>query len=188
MGLLPRISTRQAIAAFKGASRTSRCPRAGRWGSPLRGANPTPPWTGAIAYTLAFILIFLHPFSRLNPYPVTLSGAVLITIAGQPGLSVGACWDQAFFAALGVGLGGGAFAILAKLGHSQVAQGFVFAVFVYVAALVKAQSIRYFGASLLFIILAFSGIYASILSHGNFVPEYLEAYLESCESPLISSR
>ncbi|BGP28655.1 hypothetical protein JCM10296v2_000391 [Rhodotorula toruloides] len=151
MGLLPHISTRQGIAAFK----------------------------GAIAYTLAFILIFLHPFSRLNPYPVTLSGAVLITIAGQPGLSVGACWDQAFFAALGVGLGGAAFAILAKLGHSQVAQGFVFAVFVYLAALVKAQSIRYFGASLLFIILAFSGIYASILSRGDFVPAYLEAYLES---------
>lgn len=80
-------------------------------------------------------------------------------------------------------MGGAAFAILAKLGHSQVAQGFVFAVFVYLAALVKAQSIRYFGASLLFIILAFSGIYASILSRGNFVPAYLEAYLESCESP-----
>ncbi|GEM06176.1 transmembrane protein [Rhodotorula toruloides] len=151
MGFLPRISTRQGIAALK----------------------------GAIAYTLAFILIFLHPFSRLNPYPVTLSGAILITIAGQPGLSVGAFFFQAFFAALGVGLGGAAFAILAKLGHSQVAQGFVFAVFVYFAALLKAQSIRYFGASLLFIILAFSGIYTSILSDGKFVPAYLESYLES---------
>jgi len=77
-----------------------------------------------------------------------------------------------------VGLGGGAFAILAKLGASassfpshprlpdaverntggsQVAQGFVFFVLVYLAALVKAQSLRYFGLSLLFIILAFSG-------------------------------
>ncbi|BGP44750.1 hypothetical protein JCM10450v2_000564 [Rhodotorula kratochvilovae] len=149
--LLPRMSTRAAIATFK----------------------------ASLAYTLAFVLIFVHSFSRLNPYPVTLSGTILICIAGQPGLAVGACWDQAVFAALGVGLGGAAFAILAKLGGSQVAQGFVFLIFVYIAALIKAQSMRYFGASLLFIILAFSGIYTSILSGGRFVPEYLEAYLEA---------
>ncbi|GAA6004360.1 hypothetical protein JCM10207_000685 [Rhodosporidiobolus poonsookiae] len=134
---------------------------------------------GTLAYCLTFILIFIHPFARLNDYPVTLTGAVLIAIAGQPGLSVGACWDQAFWAAMGVGVGGGCFAILAKLGHSQVAQGFVFAVMVYFLALIKAQSLRYFGFSLLAIILAFSGIYTSILSGGRFVPEYLEAYLES---------
>ncbi|GAA5995099.1 uncharacterized protein JCM10292_004539 [Rhodotorula paludigena] len=149
--VLPRMSSRQVIATSK----------------------------GCLAYTIAFVLIFIHPFSRLNPYPVTLVGAVLITIAGQPGLAVGACWDQAIFAALGVGLGGGAFAILAKLGHSRVAQGFLFAVMVYFAALVKAQSLRYFGMSLLFIILAFSGIYTSALSGGIFVPKYLEAYLAS---------
>ncbi|KPV78386.1 uncharacterized protein RHOBADRAFT_49163 [Rhodotorula graminis WP1] len=131
----------------------------------------------SLAYTLAFILIFIHSFSRLNPYPVTLSGVILICIAGQPGLAVGACWYQALFAAIGVGLGGGAFAILAKLGGSRVAQGFVLAIFVYLAALVKAQSLRYFGMSLLFIILAFSGAYTSVLSGGRFVPEYLEAYL-----------
>lgn len=51
------------------------------------------------------------------------------------------------------------------------------AIFVYLAALVKAQSLRYFGMSLLFIILAFSGAYTSVLSGGRFVPEYLEAYL-----------
>ncbi|GAA6050447.1 hypothetical protein JCM3770_002600 [Rhodotorula araucariae] len=149
--LLPRMSSRAAVATFK----------------------------ASLAYTLAFILIFVHSFSRLNPYPVTLSGTILICIAGQPGLAVGACWDQAIFGALGVGLGGAAFAILAKLGHTQVAQGFVFLVFVYIAALIKAQSMRYFGGSLLFIILAFSGIYTSILSGGNFVPAYLEAYLEA---------
>ncbi|GAA5834027.1 hypothetical protein JCM9279_004193 [Rhodotorula babjevae] len=143
------MSTRQAIATFK----------------------------ASLAYTLAFVLIFIHSFSRLNPYPVTLSGTILICIAGQPGLAVGACWDQALFAAIGVGLGGGAFAILAKLGGSRVAQGFVLAIFVYLAALVKAQSLRYFGMSLLFVILAFSGAYTSVLSGGRFVPEYLEAYL-----------
>ncbi|GAA5917094.1 hypothetical protein JCM6882_009495 [Rhodosporidiobolus microsporus] len=134
---------------------------------------------GALAYTLAFVLIFLHDFSRLNDFPVTLSGTVLIAIAGQPGLAVGACWDQAFYGGLGVAIGGACFAILAKLGGSQVAQGFVLAVFVYFLALVKARSMRYFALSLLAIILAFSGIYTSILSGGNFVPEYLEAYLEA---------
>ncbi|GAA5826891.1 hypothetical protein JCM11251_002144 [Rhodosporidiobolus azoricus] len=134
---------------------------------------------GTLAYTLAFVLIFLHDFSRLLDYPVVLTGTVLITIAGQPGLSVGACLDQAFFGALGVGIGGACFAILAKLGHSQVGQGFVLAVFVYFLAIIKAQSMRYFALSLLAIILAFSGIYTSVLSGGNFVPEYLEAYLEA---------
>lgn len=57
---------------------------------------------------------------------------------------------------------------------------------VYFAALVKAQSLRYFGMSLLFIILAFSGIYTSALSGGIFVPEYLEAYLASCASSFMS--
>ncbi|GAA5865438.1 hypothetical protein JCM8547_001244 [Rhodosporidiobolus lusitaniae] len=134
---------------------------------------------GTLAYCLAFVLIFLRGFNDLNPYPVTLTGCVLITIAGQPGLAVGAVLDQAVFGLLGVGIGGACFAILAKLGHSQVAQGFVLAVMVYFLALVKAASMRYFALSLLAIILAFSGIYTSILSGGDFVPGYLEAYLEA---------
>jgi hypothetical protein len=71
---------------------------------------------GTLSYTLAFVLIFIHGFNRLSDYPVVLSGIVLIAIAGQPGLSVGACWDQAVFGALGVAVGGACFAILAKLG------------------------------------------------------------------------
>ncbi|GAA5925622.1 hypothetical protein JCM10213_008838 [Rhodosporidiobolus nylandii] len=136
---------------------------------------------GTLAYTLAFVFVFLHGFARLSAYPITLTGTVLITIAGQPGLAIGACWDQAFFGALGVAVGGLCFLILAKLGHSQVAQGFVLAVFVYFLALIKAQSMRYFAFSLLAILLAFSGIYTSVLpgSDGRFIPEYLESYLEA---------
>ncbi|GAA6036661.1 hypothetical protein JCM8097_001282 [Rhodosporidiobolus ruineniae] len=132
---------------------------------------------GTLAYCLAFVFIFLHGFSRLSDYPITLTGTILITIAGQPGLSVGACWDQAIYGALGVGVGGACFVLLAKIG-SRVGQGFVLAAFVYLLALVKAQSMKYFAFALLAIILAFSGIYTSILS-GGFVPEYLEAYLEA---------
>ncbi|GAA5972386.1 hypothetical protein JCM11641_002434 [Rhodosporidiobolus odoratus] len=136
---------------------------------------------GVLAYTLAFILIFLRGFNRLGDYPVTLTGIVLITIAGQPGLSCGACWDQVILGALGVGVGSACFAILAKLGHSQVAQGFVLAIFVYFLALVKAKGLRYFAFSLLAILLAFSGIYTSVLptSNRSFIPEFLESYIEA---------
>lgn len=50
------------------------------------------------------------------------------------------------------------FVVLAKLGHSQVAQGFVFFIICYAFALVKNLSFRYFGFALLGIIMSFSGI------------------------------
>ncbi|KAK4696212.1 hypothetical protein P7C70_g8416, partial [Phenoliferia sp. Uapishka_3] len=103
---------------------------------------------------------------------------ILVAIAGKPGSSVGACLDNAFLGSAGVGVGALGFLILAKLGKSPVAQGFVFFVMLYFLALVKAQSMRYFAFSLLAIIMAFSGIYTSILI-GEFSPKYLEAYLES---------
>lgn len=127
--LKPELSTRQMISIFK----------------------------GALAYTLAFVLIFIRKFNKLDEYPITLSGIVLVTIAGQPGRPLGACLDAGFWGALGVLLGAGGFAILAKLGHAHVAQGFVFAIFVYLLAIIKAQGLRYFGFSLLAIIMCFSG-------------------------------
>lgn len=41
---------------------------------------------------------------------------------------------------------------------APVAQGFIFWVFVYLMALLKSVSMRYFGTSLLAIIMAFSGL------------------------------
>ena len=61
----------------------------------------------------------------------------------------------------GVGCGAVGFVILAKLAHSQVAQGFVFAAFVYVFALVKAKGLKWFPLALLAILMAFNGIYTS---------------------------
>ncbi|KAM0753235.1 hypothetical protein T439DRAFT_323872 [Meredithblackwellia eburnea MCA 4105] len=151
MGFIPKLTKRQYISIFK----------------------------GVLAYTLAFVLIFLRKFNDLNDYPVTLTSVVLVTIAGKPGVSVGACLDGGALGILGVGAGAVGFLILAKLGHSQVAQGFVFFVMLYFLALIKAQSLRYFAFSLLAIIMAFSGIYTSILLGGVFSPKYLEAYLEA---------
>ena len=44
-------------------------------------------------------------------------------------------------------------------------------------SLIKAIGIRWFGFSLLAILMAFNGIYTSILLGGVFSPEYLEEYL-----------
>ena len=44
-------------------------------------------------------------------------------------------------------------------------------------SLVKARGIRWFGFSLLAILMAFNGIYTSILLGGVFSPKYLEEYL-----------
>ncbi|KAM0793556.1 hypothetical protein ACM66B_000993 [Microbotryomycetes sp. NB124-2] len=134
---------------------------------------------GVLAYTLVFVLTFINAFSLKWRYPITLSSMIIVAIAGQPGLSVGACLDQGMLGSLGVAVGGACFAILAKLGHSRVAQGFVFWIMLFVLAYIKALSLRYFAFSLLAILVAFNGIYTSALSRGNFVPEYLEDYLKA---------
>ncbi|KAK4055132.1 hypothetical protein OIV83_000412 [Microbotryomycetes sp. JL201] len=134
---------------------------------------------GTLAYTLVFTFTFINAFSLRWRYPITLTSMIIVSIAGQPGLSVGACLDQAWLGSLGVATGGACFAILAKLGHSRVAQGFVFWVMLYCLAYIKALSMRYFAFSLLAILVAFNGIYTSALSRGNFVPDYLEDYLKA---------
>jgi hypothetical protein len=48
--------------------------------------------------------------------------------------------------------------ILAHLGHEPVAQAVVFAVMVYLLALIKAQGLKYFGFSLLAILMSFNGV------------------------------
>lgn len=68
------------------------------------------------AYTLSFVLIFLHDFNRLLSYPIVLTSLVLVSIAGQPGLSVGACLDGGALGIAGVGVGAVFYVILAKLG------------------------------------------------------------------------
>lgn len=53
----------------------------------------------------------------------------------------------------------------------------MFFAMLYFFALIKAQSMRYFAFSLLGIIVAFSGIYTSVLLGGIFEPKYLQSYL-----------
>ena len=74
--------------------------------------------TGTTDRTLFIVfLVFLNGFSTLWQYPVTLTSMVIVSIAGQPGLSVGACWSNGWLGMAGVGIGAGFYAILAKLGE-----------------------------------------------------------------------
>lgn len=119
------------------------------------------PFPGALAYLIGFILIFLRDFDKLNKFPATFTSMTILLIIGGPGKSVGACIQSTFLALLGVSLGSIGFVVLAKLAHSQVAQGFVFAAIVYIFALVKAQGLKWFVLALLAILMAFNGIYTS---------------------------
>ncbi|SCV68572.1 BQ2448_693 [Microbotryum intermedium] len=150
-GWLPQVSRGQAISTFK----------------------------GCLAYTLVFALVFTRAFYRLNKYPITLSSMVIVSIAGQPGASAGACLDAGVMAYFGVLIGAVMFVILGHLGHAPVAQGFILAIHIYFMAVVKAQSMRFFGLSLLSILMAFNGIYTSALLGGKFSADYLKAYLEA---------
>ncbi|KAG8719517.1 hypothetical protein FRC08_002644 [Ceratobasidium sp. 394] len=138
-----------------------------------------PVFKGTLAYILAFILVFFRGFDDLSKVPVALTGTILIVIAGTPGKSVGACLTATFYGILGVCIGSLNFLILAKLGHVPVAQAIVFTVMVYLLALIKAQGLKYFGFSLLAILMSFNGVYTSIMLGNGFNATYLKAYIEA---------
>jgi hypothetical protein len=98
---------------------------------------------GTIAYILGLALIFTRKFDNLSSYPLALTSLIIITIAGGPGKTVGSCVQGAALAMAGVLVGAGCFAILAKLGHVPVAQGFVFALYVYGKHITQASDDSY---------------------------------------------
>jgi hypothetical protein len=59
-----------------------------------------------------------------------------------------------------------AFVILAKLGSSQVAQGIVFTLVIYLFSVLKAMSMKFFGLALLGILISFAGLY-TVRLHGS---------------------
>ncbi|KZV97308.1 hypothetical protein EXIGLDRAFT_764598 [Exidia glandulosa HHB12029] len=133
---------------------------------------------GTIAYTLALSLIMVNGFADLSEFPPALASILILTIAGNVGGPIGATLQAAFLALTGIAIGGLAFYALANLHESHVAQGFVFFIFVYVAALIKARGQRWFGFSLFAVLMAFNGIYTSVLLNG-YNAAYLRAYLEA---------
>lgn len=80
---------------------------------------------------LAFVLVFLRKFDDLSAVPVAYTSMIIVIVAGGPGKTVGACVQGVSLALLGVGVGSGFFAVLAKLAGFPVAQAVVFAAIVY---------------------------------------------------------
>lgn len=133
---------------------------------------------GSISYTLGVIIIFSTRVESTVHFPSAFTGMIIVTIAGFPGNSFGSCIQSVFLGLMGVLVGALNFLILAKIGeHSLVGQGFFFAFCVYCLAVIKAKGPRYFGFSLLAIVMSFNGIYTSILEKRTFNKYYLESYL-----------
>ena len=59
----------------------------------------------ALAYSLAFILIFIRGFTSTVPFPITLVSTILLTIAGKPGGNIGETLNGAIYGGLGVASG-----------------------------------------------------------------------------------
>ncbi|KAH7097462.1 hypothetical protein BKA62DRAFT_774265 [Auriculariales sp. MPI-PUGE-AT-0066] len=171
--------------------------------NPLRGVlafvcstKMIPVAKGTLSFTIALILIMLHGFDKLVPFPPALASMIILTIAGNVGGTIGvssialmrvgytshagpgATIQAVFLAMVGVTIGGLGFYILAHLNDSHVAQGFILFIFVYFAAIIKAQGQKWFGLSLFAVLMAFNGIYTSVLL-GGYSADYLISYLEA---------
>lgn len=152
----------------------------------LRALRKTPPrlllavFKGALAFIILDILVLSSRVRSGFHYPITLTSATVVAIAGFPGANYGQVIAACVFAFTGIGLGAVAFVILAKLGSSQVAQGIVFTLVIYLFSVLKAMSMKFFGLALLGILISFAGLYTSLILPGHpFSPHYLEDYLKS---------
>ncbi|PLW14214.1 hypothetical protein PCANC_17833 [Puccinia coronata f. sp. avenae] len=142
--------------------------------------NTIPVFKGTLAYLLFFILFFLKPFQDLFPNPITGTSAILITIVGFPGWSVGACLRSLFLGMLGAGIGGINFLFLSKLAPHPVAQAFVFFPVLWILALIKTMNPKYLIFSLLAISMSWNGVYNSASSpNRQYSPDLLRSYLQS---------
>ncbi|KIM23580.1 hypothetical protein M408DRAFT_253625 [Serendipita vermifera MAFF 305830] len=149
------------------------------FGKFITSKRAIPTLKGTLAYTLAIALIFIRKYDDLSSFPLSLSAMIIVTIAGGPGKTIGACLQGAIMAMGGVLLGCGFFAILALLASVPVAQAVIFAIIVYFMSILKTLGLKWFAFSLLAILMAFNGIYTSILLNNTFSSTYLLEYLKS---------
>ncbi|KAF8335904.1 uncharacterized protein EI90DRAFT_3120148 [Cantharellus anzutake] len=130
---------------------------------------------GSLAITFAVLLPFIDHWNTLNKYPQTWSSSAIYIIASYPGKPVGETF-QFVMSGVGGGLfGAAAFVILAKCRESLPAQAVVFGVFAYLFSLTRAYSLKYFAFALLGILMAFDGVYTSVLTD-SFSPRWLASY------------
>ncbi|SCZ90896.1 BZ3500_MvSof-1268-A1-R1_Chr1-3g02359 [Microbotryum saponariae] len=120
-----------------------------------------------MALTLTFALIFSRPFANLNPHAGSSLNSVhllmvLAVVAAYPGKTVGGFVHNFIWSSLGLFGGVAVFVILATLCYAPLAQGFVFALWVYLVALVRALGPKYISFFLYGVLFAFNGIYSPI--------------------------
>ena len=101
---------------------------------------------------------------------------VIVLLVGYPGKAVGASIQATGLALLGICVGSVFFVILAELAPSPVAQGFVFAITVYIFGLVKAQGLKWFSFALLAILVAFNGVYTSYVEKPYAIYQQLDTF------------
>ncbi|GAA5932493.1 hypothetical protein JCM3775_005935 [Rhodotorula graminis] len=131
-----------------------------------------------IALCLLCILAFSTSFARLNPYPVTLNGAFLVVVGGYPGGTTGRCFQALLLGTAGLGVGCLVYAILGELADSPTGQGFVFAIWVYLAALVRFGGPKYISFYLYGVLFSFNGIYGTV-EQGYFDRRFFLANFEA---------
>ncbi|GAA5872260.1 hypothetical protein JCM3774_003328 [Rhodotorula dairenensis] len=127
-------------------------------------------WLGVAKATLALTIFLalacIDRFASLSPDPTALNSAFLVIVSAYPGGSTGKCFQAVTLGGLGLGLGVLVYAILGFLAHAPTAQGFVFAAWVYLAALVRFGGPKYISFYLYGVLFAFNGIYRSITTGG----------------------
>ncbi|CEQ38838.1 SPOSA6832_00288 [Sporobolomyces salmonicolor] len=142
----------------------------------------------------------LPSFALLSPHPAALNGAVLVIVGAYPGSPMGKCFQALLLGGAGLSCGVLVYAILGWCSHSPTGQGFVFALYVYLSALVRFSGAKYISFYLVRLVtdvcspgtkltifprtqygvlFAFNGIYTSIISGHRFDKEWLVAELEA---------
>ncbi|GAA5922333.1 uncharacterized protein JCM15063_003269 [Sporobolomyces koalae] len=132
-----------------------------------------------LALSLLLILTYLDRFATLSDHPVALNGSVLVIVGAFPGSPMGKCFQAVILGSAGLGLGVLVYAILGEAGASPTGQGFVFALFVYLLALVRFSGAKYISFYLYGILFAFGGIHYGIESGRNFDKTWFLADFEA---------
>ncbi|GAA6007325.1 hypothetical protein JCM11491_003089 [Sporobolomyces phaffii] len=133
----------------------------------------------ALALSIHLILTYSNRFAQLSHHPVALNGAVLVIVGAYPGSPMGKCFQAVLLGMAGLALGVLVYAILGEAGNSPTGQGFVFAIFVYLLALVRFSGPKYISFYLYGILFAFGGIYYGLESGSRFDKTWFLADFEA---------
>ncbi|KAM0751307.1 hypothetical protein T439DRAFT_325453 [Meredithblackwellia eburnea MCA 4105] len=138
---------------------------------------------GGTAATLCVVLVFLRKFDELieTRKAIVLNSTIIVVIIGSAGRTIGGCIETLWLGGAGLALGCLCFYVLGVLGKagSTVGQGFVFALFVYLMALVRHQGARYISFYLYAVLFAFQGIYTTVADDPRDKDQWLLAYFQA---------